>query len=99
VVNGRIVALGTPPELGGRDRDAAVVSFRLPLGMSRGDLPAFPDADVRVMGAHIELRSATPTKTLASLTGWARELGVELPELEVRRPSLEDVYLRLTEER
>jgi len=32
------------------------------------------------------------------LTSWALERGVELRGLEVRRPSLEDVYLELTGE-
>jgi len=96
VVDGRIVAAGTPPELGGRDRDAVVISFRLPHGLAHDQLPDLPDAEVHALGAHVELRSATPTRTLARLTGWARERDLELPELEVRRPSLEDVYLRLT---
>jgi hypothetical protein len=32
------------------------------------------------------------------LTSWALERGIDLPELEVRRRSLEDVYLSLTAE-
>jgi ABC-2 type transport system ATP-binding protein len=99
VVGGRIVADGTPPELGGRDRDAAVVSFRLPGGLAHDDLPDLPQAELHVLGGHVELRSGKPTDPLATLTGWARDHEIELPELEVRRPSLEDVYLRLTEQR
>jgi hypothetical protein len=34
---------------------------------------------------------------LNSLTGWALGRRLELGGLEVRRPSLEDVYLELTE--
>ena len=44
----------------------------------------------------LELRSATVVDDLAVLTGWAREQGVDLPGLEVVRPSLEDIYLELT---
>ena len=32
---------------------------------------------------------------LRELAAWALERGVELPDLEVRRPTLEDVYLEL----
>jgi ABC-2 type transport system ATP-binding protein len=39
----------------------------------------------------------TPVKTLNELTGRALEQGIELEGLEVRRPSLEDVYLELTQ--
>jgi ABC-2 type transport system ATP-binding protein len=44
----------------------------------------------------VELRTARPTAALATLTGWAASRGLELEALEARRPSLEDVYLRLT---
>jgi ABC-2 type transport system ATP-binding protein len=37
-----------------------------------------------------------PTRALHQLTGWAIENRVDLTGLEVRRPSLEDVYLELT---
>jgi len=33
---------------------------------------------------------------LHQLTGWALERGTTLPRLTVDRPTLEDVYLRLT---
>jgi ABC-2 type transport system ATP-binding protein len=36
------------------------------------------------------------TGALHALTGWARARGDELEGLAVTRPSLEDVYLRLT---
>ena len=39
-----------------------------------------------------------PTKRLYELTAEAVERGEELEELEVRRPTLEDVYLELTAE-
>jgi ABC-2 type transport system ATP-binding protein len=44
------------------------------------------------------LRTEEPTAALNALTGWALERGQELERLEVRRPSLEDVYLELTRE-
>jgi hypothetical protein len=37
-----------------------------------------------------------PTRALHVLTGWALDRGEELDALTVTRPSLEDVYLRLT---
>ena len=33
---------------------------------------------------------------LHELTAWALDRGLELADLEVRRPTLEDVYLELT---
>jgi ABC-2 type transport system ATP-binding protein len=50
-------------------------------------------------GREVELETATPVRTLNELTGKALAEGRELEGLEVRRPSLEDVYLELTEPR
>jgi ABC-2 type transport system ATP-binding protein len=48
-------------------------------------------------GEEVSVETLTPVKTLNELTGRALEEGVELEGLEVRRPSLEDVYLELTQ--
>ena len=96
LAGGRIVASGSPASLGGRDVAEAVISFRLPSGMAPAELPpGLPEAlDVR--DGQVSLRTATPTRTLEALTGWAVARGAELEALAVTRPSLEDVYLRLT---
>jgi ABC-2 type transport system ATP-binding protein len=46
----------------------------------------------------VSLSTATPVQTLNELTGRALAGGFELQNLEVRRPTLEDVYLELTEQ-
>ncbi len=48
-------------------------------------------------GPNYEIRSETPTRLLHELTEWALAEGVELSALQVARPSLEDVYLKLTD--
>jgi ABC-2 type transport system ATP-binding protein len=40
--------------------------------------------------------AAEPTAVLHQLTGWALGRGTVLCQLTVERPSLEDIYLRLT---
>jgi ABC-2 type transport system ATP-binding protein len=90
---GEIVAEGAPDELGGRDLRCEI-RFRLPDGVGPGELP---------VDAHIEDGRATvvterPLRPLNALTGWALERGYDLPDLEVERPTLEDVYLELTED-
>ena len=49
-------------------------------------------------GKVIVEQTAEPTRRLYELTAEAVERGVELADLEVRRPTLEDVYLELTGE-
>jgi ABC-2 type transport system ATP-binding protein len=97
IAGGTIVAEGAPGALGGRDRMAATIRFTLPAGA--GPLPeslrtlAEPTRDGIVV-----LRSEAPLQPLRELADWAIEQAVDLPDLEVKRPTLEDVYLSLTDE-
>jgi ABC-2 type transport system ATP-binding protein len=96
IVAGRIVAAGTPDSLGGRDEGEAVISFRLPAGMTLTDLPADLPGRPAPREDRVELRTTEPTGALNVLTSWALARGEELDALTVTRPSLEDVYLQLT---
>jgi len=97
VVQGRIVAEGTPGSLAGRDRAAVEIRFSLPEGASPEDLPASVRcAVVGRDGERLLVRTASTVSALGPLVRWAEDRGVDLPDLEVRRPSLEDVYLALT---
>jgi ABC-2 type transport system ATP-binding protein len=49
-------------------------------------------------GEAVTLRSREPLGDLARLVAWARARALDIRDLEVRRPTLEDVYLRLIEE-
>ena len=92
---GRIVAEGTPAEL----RAAAgstLIRFRVPdRAEPLAELLAPVVGAVVGRGRHVEITTDTPTANLAHLTGWAAERGIELEELTVSTPSLEDVYLSL----
>ncbi|MGH3716997.1 MAG: ABC transporter ATP-binding protein [Micromonosporaceae bacterium] len=100
IAGGRIVAEGDPATLGGHDLRQAIVRFRAP-----ADLPALvPAGSATVPSARpapddgvVEIRTHTPTAELAKLTGWAADHGVELDQLTVTRPTLEEIYLALTE--
>jgi ABC-2 type transport system ATP-binding protein len=50
-------------------------------------------------GREVALETTTPVQTLNELTGKALSEGRELEGLEVTRPSLEDVYLELTDQK
>ena len=93
IAEGRIVAEGTPDNLAGREKAAALVRFRRP---DESDLPAV-GAEYQTAGGFVEVRTQDPTRTLYELTSWAVRRGVMLEGLEVTRPSLEDVYLQITE--
>ena len=100
IARGQIVAEGAPDALGGREDAAARISFRLPSGLTGADLPsvvaaALTDAAPRADG-EVRLEADDPVQVLNALTSWALERRLPLPGLEVRRPTLEDVYLELT---
>jgi ABC-2 type transport system ATP-binding protein len=60
---------------------------------------ALPPTEIRFRrdGQEVVLRTDEPTRALHELTAEALAAGTELEGLEVRRPSLEEVYLSLTE--
>ncbi len=98
IANGRIVAEGTPESLGGRDHAPTTISFETPDGVEQALVEEIAGAAAHGDGARVELHTGEPTRTLASLAGWAAARDLELGELEVRRPTLEEIYLELTEQ-
>jgi ABC-2 type transport system ATP-binding protein len=93
LARGHVVAEGTPDELG-RDDNSTLVGFRLPTFHENLPLPE----DALVDRGTVSFRTETPTRDLAPLLEWAAHRGMELEHLTVTRPTLEDVYLDLTEE-
>ncbi len=92
IAQGRIVARGTPATIGNRSRRRARVRFSVADGAS-------PPARLAGTGGPGEYAFDTEDATadLHELTTWALEGGHPLEGLEVTRPTLEDVYLELTE--
>ncbi|MBV8985723.1 MAG: ABC transporter ATP-binding protein [Acidimicrobiia bacterium] len=97
IADGEIVAEGTPQTLGGRDHMTAAIRFTLPDGVAVRNLPAGlrPLAETQPSGGTV-IRSETPLLHVQMLADWALGRGFDLPDLDVRRPTLEDVYLSLT---
>ena len=94
---GRIVAEGTPHTLGGRDHMNTSISFTLPDGLGPRDLPAglSPLAEPGPAGLTV-VHTESPLVHLQMLGTWALGHGFDLPDLDVHRPTLEEVYLSLT---
>ncbi len=93
IADGRIVARGTADELARKVNAVTQITWR-----PRPDDPKPPermgwteDAQGRAV-----IASNDVVVNLHALTSWATEMSVDLPELNVARPTLEDVYLQLT---
>jgi ABC-2 type transport system ATP-binding protein len=89
--NGTVVAEGPPAGLGG-DSERARITFTLPAGVPLTDLPVPAD----MHNGTVAIETTKPTEELHRLTSWAQRRRVALSGLTVDRPSLEDVYLRMT---
>jgi ABC-2 type transport system ATP-binding protein len=77
-------------------RAGEIVQLGTPAELIGGTLKA--EIRYRRNGSEVRIETEEPTRVLAELTAKAVAEGRELEGLEVRRPTLEDVYLELVEE-
>jgi ABC-2 type transport system ATP-binding protein len=94
IAAGRIVAEGKPGTLGGRERMPATIRFTLPEGFGLPE--SLASLITSTENGRVVLESRQPLADVKALADWALGQGLDLPDLDVRRPSLEDVYLELT---
>jgi ABC-2 type transport system ATP-binding protein len=95
IADGAIVAEGTPQTLGGRDRLAATIRFTPPTGARLPE--ALRPLTEPTSNGVVAIRTESPLRHLRDLADWASASGFDLPDLDVRKPALEDVYLALTD--
>ena len=104
MAQGRLIAQGTPHELIG-SLGGSTLRFSLP-----GELKGSGHEEVQAVIAtqvagtvtisttgRVEISTAAPTADLSAVAAWAQEAGYELPDLEIVRSTLEDVFIRLGE--
>ncbi len=98
---GRIVAAGTPRELMAAGEGATAVTLAADRPLPRAKVAALPGAaDVTGEGeaaAEWRLRTTDANATLAALAALLAAERATVVELQVRKASLEDVFLRLTQ--
>jgi ABC-2 type transport system ATP-binding protein len=94
---GGIVAQGAPETLGEQLGRETMIRFRTYDGIA-DRVSAAVGSQATVMGSEATIASSDPQRDLYRLLQWAEGEGVTLPDLEVRRPSLEDVFLQVTSE-
>jgi ABC-2 type transport system ATP-binding protein len=94
IKSGRIVAEGSPASLVATEK-ASRVMFREPEDAER-ILAGLEGATSQ--NGWVSIETEQPTALLYALTSRAQEAGIELQELTVSKPTLEDLYLRLVSE-
>ena len=92
MVQGKIVVEGTPDEL---LNHAGGTTIRYKLSQDASPMPGGLEGGTLQPDGHYVLVTNAPTQALHGLTSWATSKGVELEELSVSRPSLDDLFVQL----
>ncbi|MBK5110344.1 MAG: ABC transporter ATP-binding protein [Thermoleophilia bacterium] len=100
IAKGRILAEDTPENLRDSGTGPARITFRLADGARPESVPGFGPvnwtSEESGSGPLALIETTNPVEDANRLTGWALDQGLELVEFEVRRPTLEDIYLEVT---
>lgn len=94
---GTIAAEGSPDELRRSLSTASDISFLLPSRMTKCQLEDTLGVDVSVVAEVVRIRTDAVQRALAGLLRWAEEEHVELLQLQVTQPTLDDVFVQLAE--
>jgi ABC-2 type transport system ATP-binding protein len=97
LVGGQIAEVAAPSQLGGRSHGEAVITFRREGPLLDRKLPELSgDGSITETGGLVVASTAMPAAVLRKLIDWCWSADVlDLPELVVSRPSLEDTYLKM----
>jgi ABC-2 type transport system ATP-binding protein len=96
LVRGEIAATGSPDDLARESGAGTEIRFRLPDGVRADELPT-EASRARAENGFVTIQTGEPVRILNELTGWALSREIDLTGLNVGHPSLEEVYLELTE--
>jgi ABC-2 type transport system ATP-binding protein len=96
---GRIIAIGTPRELQEQTLGQSTIEISWDRPVAAGDIPKWSDAvncTLNAAGRGIVVNSARPARTLVEIVKWSDQAGLEIEDVHLKRPTLEDVYIELT---
>jgi ABC-2 type transport system ATP-binding protein len=96
MVAGKIVAIGPPESIAGRDEQPTEIRFHLPAGVALGDLPQLAARSIAEDGGSVLVTTTDGVRAIHTLSAWALERDLPLARLSLSQPTLEDVYLALT---
>jgi ABC-2 type transport system ATP-binding protein len=95
---GKIIALGTPRQLIERSAANSVIEIVCSTPIP-ADQPLWPDSLTATLSpdAHrLTVISTRPARTLVEIVKWIDSQGLELADINLKRPTLEDVFIELT---
>jgi ABC-2 type transport system ATP-binding protein len=99
---GRIVAMGTPRELQQKSREQSRIDIVTAQPLDGTALPRWPEAleaELAEDGRSLTVYSARPARTLFEIMKWLDQQGLQLEDVHLKKPTLEDVFVELTGKR
>ncbi len=99
---GKIIAIGTPRELQEKNLGESTIEIVCLTPISGDGLPNWPDAVSVSLGddrKSVSVMSRHPARTLVEMVKWLDQQGIELHDVHLKRPTLEDVFIKLTGKR
>jgi ABC-2 type transport system ATP-binding protein len=98
VDEGRIIALDTPSRLQQQSRNASsiVVTCATAFPEPRPPWVEATESALDSTGHTLTVHSRRPAATLVDLVKWIDQQGLELTDVRLKQPSLEDVFIELT---
>jgi ABC-2 type transport system ATP-binding protein len=101
VDQGKIIAMGSPAEIQARTLNQSRIDIRTVKPMP-ADPPNFEEAEKANWTADrtgLTIYSAKPARTLPGLLRWIDQSGADLDDIQLKKPTLEDVFIELTGKR
>jgi ABC-2 type transport system ATP-binding protein len=101
VDQGKIIAMGTPREIQARTLGQSLIEIKTEQPMPV-DVPNFENSDKHLLSEDrmsLAVYSTRPARTLPDLVKWIDQNGLELEDIHLKRPTLEDVFIELTGKR
>jgi ABC-2 type transport system ATP-binding protein len=96
---GKIVAMGTPRELQQKSREQSRIEIICAQPLNPTPLPQWPDAvqaNVDGDGRSLTVYSTRPARTLVEIMKWLDQQGMQLEDVHLKKPTLEDFFVELT---
>ena len=101
VDQGKVIAMGTPREIQAQTLGQSRIDIRTAQPMP-AEIPIFEEAERSVLDEErklLTIHSTRPARTLPGLIKWIDQCGLDLEDIHLKRPTLEDVFIELTGKR
>jgi ABC-2 type transport system ATP-binding protein len=96
---GRIIAMGTPREIQARTIGHSLIEICCEQPLPEVEFPRWNDSQKTTVTPDRKImivQSQHPARTLVDMVKWVDQQGIDLADVHLKRPSLEDVFIELT---